>query len=60
MAGNHFQLVGKLDRAREIYLKCREVMDIYEKAVAKRPEHVTEWDIRKVKEVVQINMSQLG
>ncbi len=60
MAGNHFQLMGKLDHAREIYLKCREVLEIYEKAVAKRPEHVTEWDIRKVKEVVQINMSQLG
>jgi hypothetical protein len=60
MAGNHYQLLGRVGRAREIYEKCREVIDLYEKAVVKHPDHVTEWDIRKVKEVVMLNMSQLA
>lgn len=60
MAGNHFQLLGRFKRAMEIYEKCREVLELYEKAVLKHPEHVTEWDIRKVKEAVSLNVSQLG
>jgi DNA-binding MarR family transcriptional regulator len=60
MAGNHLQLMGRFRKARETYHKCREVMDLYEKAVIRHSDHVTEWDIRKVKEVMQLNLSQLG
>ncbi|RLF67539.1 MAG: hypothetical protein DRN57_05565 [Thermoplasmata archaeon] len=58
-AGHHFQGKGKRKRARDLYKRCRDVIEIYEKTMVDHPEHVTEWDIRKVKEVVEFNRSQL-
>jgi tetratricopeptide (TPR) repeat protein len=60
MSGHHFQLIGKRKRARDYYKKCRDVLDLYEKTMRLHPEHVTEWDMRKVKEVVEYNRSQLS
>lgn len=60
MAGHHFQLLGKRKRARDYYKKCRDVLELYEKTMRLHPDHVTEWDLRKVKEVVEFNRSQLS
>lgn len=60
MAGHHYQLMGKRKRARDLYKKCWDVIDLYEKTMRLHPEHVTEWDIRKVKEVVEYNRAQLS
>jgi hypothetical protein len=60
MTGHHLQLLGKRKRARDYYKKCKDVIDLYEKIMRLHPEHLTEWDIRKVKEVVEFNRSQLA
>jgi hypothetical protein len=60
MTGHHFQLIGKNKRARDYYKKCSDVIDLYEKTMRLHPEHVVEWDVRKVKEVVEFNRSQLS
>jgi hypothetical protein len=59
LLGIHYQKTGKRKRARELYRKCRSSIEEYEKRILEIPDHITSFNLRKVKEVLEENRSSL-
>jgi tetratricopeptide (TPR) repeat protein len=59
LLGIHYQNEGKRKKSRELYRRCRAAIAEYEKRILEIPDHITSFDLRKVKEVLEENRSSL-